>query len=76
MKQLVRNGIDSGFILPQNERLLGFVDGPAEPDAHADFDWGKAALDALDKWESVGMSHYYNWHLSKEGAGVEPLENA
>lgn len=67
LKHLVQNGIESGFILRQNERLVRYVDGPADHTAHDDFDWGKAAIDALDSWEAVSASHFYNWHLRKEG---------
>ena len=34
---------------------------------HETFDWGKAAMEALEKWEGVAASHFYNWHLRKEG---------
>ena len=71
LRELVRNGIKSGFILEKNEQLLRFVEGPEDHAEHEDFDWGKAALEALDTWEDIASSHYYNWHLRKEGKTEE-----
>ena len=67
LRELIRNGIREGYILEKNERLVHFVDGPADLAEHETFDWGKAAMDALEKWEGVAASHFYNWHLRKEG---------
>ena len=67
LKQLIRNGIDSGFILAQNERLVRFVEGPEDRAEHESFDWGGAAIEALDTWEGISASHFYNWHLRKDG---------
>ena len=76
LKALVRNGIDSGFILEQNERLIRFVDGPEDCAAHEDYDWGKAAMEALDTWEDIAKSHFYNWHLRKDGKTEEDVMGA
>ena len=51
LRELIKNGIQQGFIQPQNERLVIFVDGPADLREHEDFDWGKAALNAIDTWQ-------------------------
>ncbi|KAI0747601.1 hypothetical protein C8Q80DRAFT_1270073 [Daedaleopsis nitida] len=67
LRELVRNSIKNGFILAKNEQLLLFVDGPTELAEHETFDWGKAAMEALDKWEGVAASHVYNWTLRKDG---------
>ena len=67
LRELIKNGIKHGFILEKNLQLLQFVEGPADHAEHEDFDWGKAAIDALDKWQAVSASHFYNWTLRKEG---------
>jgi hypothetical protein len=51
LRQLIRNGIDAGLVPRANKHLVAFVDGPSsDPDAHEAFDWGAAALAALDAW--------------------------
>ncbi|KAM5542634.1 hypothetical protein V8D89_003595 [Ganoderma adspersum] len=71
LRELVRNGIKNGFILEKNAQLLRFVEGPEDHAEHENFDWGKAALEALDAWENIASSHYYNWHLRKDGKTEE-----
>lgn len=51
LRQLIRNGIDEGFIHPENAALITFVDGPADRNEHGTFDWGKAVLEALETWD-------------------------
>ena len=65
LRQLVRNGVEEGFILAQNEKLILFVDGPADPAEHDNFDWGKAALEVLDNWQAEHRSVYYDWTKRK-----------
>ena len=76
LRELIRNGVKSGFILEKNEKLLRFVEGPEDPAEHENFDWGKAAIEALDKWEAVTASHFYNWHLRKDGKTEEDVMGA
>ncbi|KAI0668472.1 hypothetical protein C8Q78DRAFT_979708 [Trametes maxima] len=71
LRALIRNGIREGFILEKNERLVCFVEGPADVAEHGAFDWGRATLDALEQWEGVAASHFYNWHLRKDGETEE-----
>ncbi|KAG8217237.1 hypothetical protein J3R82DRAFT_5326 [Butyriboletus roseoflavus] len=56
LRDLIRNGVREGFIRPENEKLVVFVDGPADHAAHETFDWGQAALDAIDAWEHDKVS--------------------
>lgn len=63
----MQNGIQSGFILEKNRSLLRFVEGPENYAEHENFDWGKAAVEALNTWEDIAASHLYNWHLRKDG---------
>ena len=76
LRELVRSAIRDGFILERNEGLLRFVDGPEDLEEHASFDWGKAALETLDAWQSVQVTHYYNWKVRKEGEEGDELDNA
>ena len=76
LRELIRNGVKSGFILEKNEKLLRFVEGPEDPAEHENFDWGKGAIEALDKWEAVTASHFYNWHLRKDGKTEEDVMGA
>jgi hypothetical protein len=69
LSSLVRSGIDTGFIAPQNEQLLVFVDGPSsDPEENAAFDWGAAALTALEGWAPPADQHFsFDWTLQKPG---------
>ncbi|KAG6334885.1 hypothetical protein ID866_4209 [Astraeus odoratus] len=51
LRELIKNGIREGFIQPQNEHLIVFVDGPADHKDHETFDWGKAAIEAINSWQ-------------------------
>lgn len=50
LRELIRNGIREGFIRRENEKLVVFVDGPSDHAAHETFDWGRAAVEAIDAW--------------------------
>lgn len=68
LRQLIRNGVEEGFIAARNEKLILFVDGPANQDEHETFDWGTAALDALDNWQADHREIYYDW-TKRKGQG-------
>ncbi|KIM41230.1 hypothetical protein M413DRAFT_410766 [Hebeloma cylindrosporum] len=61
LRALLKGSIDAGFIKPQNEQLIIFVDGPEDLKEHEDFDWGKAALEALDNWERGSTKPLFSW---------------
>ena len=68
LRELVRTGVREGFINSINEALLIFVDGPEDQSEHEDFDWGSAALDVLDQWQSSRTpSTLYDWTRRKAG---------
>lgn len=69
LKQLIRGGISEGFIHGQNSRLITFVDGPADISEHETFDWGKAALCALDSWvDDTERDIKYNWSKDRRNS--------
>jgi len=61
LRALIKGSIDAGFIKLENERLVIFVDGPVDTKDHDNFDWGEAALNALDNWEKGGTSPLFDW---------------
>jgi len=63
LKQLIDRGVEDGFINMANKGLITFVDGPSSVEEHATFDWGKAALNAFDKWTSqqIGVHPMFDW---------------
>ncbi|GJE87966.1 lysine decarboxylase, putative [Phanerochaete sordida] len=75
LRELIRNGVREGFIVERNEKLILFVDGPEDHAAHETYDWGKAALEALDGWQAEHREVYYDWTKRKDekdaGAGSE-----
>ncbi|KAI5124510.1 hypothetical protein M0805_003034 [Coniferiporia weirii] len=69
LKELIRNGVKEGFIQPANERLVMFVDGPADLSEHGTFDWGEAALQTLDSWAgNISKVYEYDWTKKKDAA--------
>jgi hypothetical protein len=72
LRNLIQNGLHEGFIQPQNDNLIIFVDGPKEHHAHETYDWGDAALQALDEWHRhPRQSSLFDWKKKKDGAMAE-----
>jgi hypothetical protein len=63
LRALIKASIEAGFIRPYSERLVTFVDGPTDPQEHETFDWGKAALSAIDAWEEGKNNPPYDWSM-------------
>lgn len=62
LRALIKNAMAFGFIKAQNGKLVTFVDCPPDVDPTT-FDWGAAALSALNGWRSPGPG-YFVWTLS------------
>lgn len=60
LRTMIKGAVASGFIKPINERLVIFVDGPPGVDPTS-FDWGTAALAALDAWSPPGPG-IFSWN--------------
>jgi len=73
LHQLIQNGIQEGFIQPKNQHLLRFVNGPDDLSQHESFDWGKAAMEALDNWQPVDAVIFYDW-TKRQSGDVSPGE--
>ena len=77
LRELIRNGLREGFIQPMNENLIIFVDGPPEHKDHETYNWGEAALRALDEWHLYPRTPLFDWRTRKDHSFVEStLENA
>lgn len=70
LRVLVKSSIDAGFIKPSSERLIIFVDGPEDKGEHESYDWGKAALDALDSWERGSNEGLFTWATEEKREAV------
>jgi len=66
LKTLIRTSVEAGFIRSFSERLVIFVDGPADPQEHEKFDWGKAALEAIESWEQGKNNPLYDWSMKSD----------
>ena len=66
LRSLIQRAISEGFIRPHNEQLVVFVDGPADLSEHQTFDWGSAALAALDGWTRSGNA-LFDWTVRENG---------
>ncbi|KAF7294690.1 hypothetical protein MIND_01006100 [Mycena indigotica] len=75
LRQLVDNGIKFGFIKPNSRDLIIFVDGPSSYDDHETFDWGTAALAALNTWKRDAEDALFKWTETKEKKQVDPLQS-
>lgn len=72
LRILVKGGIEAGFIRPSNERLIIFVNGPADQAQHTSYNWGNAALGALDSWRIGDTAPLFDWTKTVgEGMGYK-----
>ncbi|KAI9509189.1 hypothetical protein F5148DRAFT_978676 [Russula earlei] len=53
LRRLIKGAVDTGFVKGRDESLMVFVDCPPDEDPDT-FDWGTAALSALDGWCAPG----------------------
>ncbi|KAJ6500602.1 hypothetical protein C8R45DRAFT_978305 [Mycena sanguinolenta] len=67
LRQLIDNGVTYKFIKPISKDLVVFVDGPSSHREHETFNWGQAALEALDGWKRSPEHGLYNWTSDKKG---------
>jgi len=77
LREQLKKGISEGFISPENDNLIVFIDGPLDPSlfAHETFDWGKAAVEALDSWQPSDVkSSSFDWTMTIEGESREKLD--
>lgn len=68
LRDLVRTAVSSGFIRADNEDLLVFVDEPeSSSESSEEFDWGKAALKAAQKWHAQkrGDPYQLKWDMDE-----------
>lgn len=61
LRRLIDNAIQEGFIQEKKRDLVIFVDGPRDGSDASQFDWGQAAVDALEKWEAPSEGGMYTW---------------
>ena len=62
LRVLIKNSIATGFIRERNENLITFVDCPPGIDPTS-FDWGEAALSAMDGWRVPGPG-LFAWRVA------------
>ncbi|KAF8078072.1 lysine decarboxylase-domain-containing protein [Lyophyllum atratum] len=74
LRQLIKNGIKEGYISPSNEKLIVFVDGPSSQDEHENFDWGMAALQAIETWQGDNIKAMFDWKKRKDGLSLAALQ--
>lgn len=65
------SAITCGFLAPENRALLTFLDKPA--DATDDFDWGEAALKAVEDWKAAGAGGGVPYNLQVSSRPNCPL---
>ncbi|KAF7304936.1 hypothetical protein MKEN_01207900 [Mycena kentingensis (nom. inval.)] len=75
LRHLINSSIDFGFIRPISKNLVVFVDGPASHTEHESYDWGKAALEALNAWKRDADDSLFKWTETKAHKTVDALES-
>lgn len=60
----IHSAITHGFLAPENHALMTFLDKPAN--AGDDFDWGEAALKAVEEWKAAGAGGGVPYNLQWE----------
>ncbi|KAF8163180.1 hypothetical protein B0H34DRAFT_672244 [Crassisporium funariophilum] len=73
LRGLIQNSLDAGFIRDSSKRLVIFVDGPVALEEHESFDWGRAALDALDHWERGQVEPLFDWSTAASSGKEDNL---
>jgi hypothetical protein len=67
MKEMINTSIKHGFIKPSSDKLIVFVDGPEDTEAHGEFDWGSASLQAIQEWQPEGYTPIFDWTTRTNG---------
>lgn len=72
MREFVEQAIASGFIPERNREYISWLEPPSDA---TDFDWGEAALDAVEAWQAketgqdgVGVSYGIDWSARNKAA--------
>ena len=68
LREFVRGAIKSGFIKKDNESFLVFVEPPtASESAASEWDWGKAAVEAVREWHRTekGQAYQLKWESTR-----------
>lgn len=50
---------------------MTFVDGPEDPQEHETFDWGKAALEAIESWKHGENNPLYDWSTKSHSTVID-----
>ncbi|KAJ7063530.1 hypothetical protein C8F01DRAFT_1133374 [Mycena amicta] len=75
LRQLIHSSIECGFIKSVSKDLVVFVDGPSSHDEHETYNWGIAALKALDNWKRSADDGLFVWTQNKEQEQVDALQS-
>ncbi|KAI0052925.1 hypothetical protein FA95DRAFT_1044313 [Auriscalpium vulgare] len=75
LRALIASAISGGFIRQTHDKLVTFVDGPADRTQHETYDWGAAVVDAIDSWQPLDNG-LYTWTAGHGDKPVDPLEQS
>ncbi|KAG8968281.1 hypothetical protein FRC03_008147 [Tulasnella sp. 419] len=64
LRGLIDGATKAGFIQEKYRGIVVFVDGPQDP--NSEFDWGKAALAALDSWVPPADGGLFQWNQGEK----------
>jgi hypothetical protein len=74
LRQQIISGIEAGFIKEENLNLVTFVNGPADLEAHATFDWGNAVINALNEYKPTEWKGFgFDWSAKLGNGYADPL---
>ncbi|KAF8522072.1 hypothetical protein BU17DRAFT_44948 [Hysterangium stoloniferum] len=76
LRDLIQAGVRGGFIRPENEGIVIFIDGPSDLHEHGTYDWGTAAMDVLLSWKKPRdlFPRGFNWKKQLGGKPQDALQ--
>ncbi|KAJ3931741.1 MAG: hypothetical protein NXY57DRAFT_1077896 [Lentinula lateritia] len=71
IRNMIQSAIEEGFVQSFSSRLITIVDGPEDLAQHETYDWGFAALRAIESWKEGEVLTNYDWTKRINGTRAE-----
>ncbi|GAW03888.1 cytokinin riboside 5 -monophosphate phosphoribohydrolase LOGL2 [Lentinula edodes] len=71
IRKMIQSAIEEGFVQSFSSRLITIVDGPEDLVQHETFDWGFAALQAIESWKEGEVLSNYDWTKRIDGTRAD-----
>ncbi|KAJ4475772.1 hypothetical protein J3R30DRAFT_594489 [Lentinula aciculospora] len=71
IRTMIQSAIKEGFIQSLSDRLITIVDGPEDLAQHEIYNWGSAAVRAIESWREGEARSNYDWTKRIDGTRVQ-----